>query len=69
MSALLNLLNSLLAILKRAMAKQEQRKHEATVDEIQSNPGAFMSGHFGSVPDKSINHNADKANAKRDGTD
>lgn len=69
MIALLELLNSLLAILKRAIARQEQKQHEETVDEIQSNPGAFMSDHFNSVPDKSINHNADKADTRRDGTD
>lgn len=69
MSALLELLNSLLALIKRAMAKQEQRHHEKTVDEIQDNPGAFMSDHFGSMPNASIDHNADKASPRRDGTD
>jgi hypothetical protein len=68
-SALLQLLNSLLAILKRAMARQEQKQHEATVDEIQANPGEFLAGHFNSVPDKSIDHNADKADTRRTGTD
>lgn len=69
MSALLQLLNSLLAIIKRAMAKQEQRQHEATVDEIQSNPGEFLADHFGSVPDKSIDHNADQTDTKRNSSD
>ncbi len=48
---------------------QRVKTLEATVDEIQSNPGAFMSDHFNSVPDATIDHNADKANPKRTGTD
>lgn len=69
MSGIIELINALLAIIKRAMAKQEQRQHEATVDEIQSNPGAFMSDHFNSVPDSTIDHAADKASPRRTGTD
>ena len=69
MTALLQLLNSLLAILQRLMAKQEQQHHEQTIDEIKDNPGEFLAGHFGRVPDKSIDHNADKADPRRDGAD
>ena len=69
MTALLQLLNSLLAILKRAMAKQEQQQHEATVDEIKDNPGEFLAGHFGRVPDKSIDHNANQADPRRPSAD
>ena len=69
MTALLQLLNSLLAILKRALAKQEQQQHEQTIDEIQSNPGEFLAGHFGRVPDSTINHNADKADPRRPSAD
>jgi hypothetical protein len=68
-TALLQLINTLLAILKRVMAKQEQQQHEKTVDEIQSNPGAFLADHFGRVPDKSIDHNADKTDPRRTSTD
>lgn len=69
MKAIAELLNAILAIIKKILARQEQKQHEATVDEIQSNPGEFLAGHFGSVPDKSIDHNADKADPRRDGTD
>jgi len=69
MKAIAELLNALLKLINRALARQEQKQHEATVDEIQDNPGAFMSGHFGSVPDKSIDHNADQAATKRNSAD
>ena len=69
MTALLQLLNSLLEILKRAMAKQEQQQHEETVDEIKDNPGEFLAGHFGRVPDSTIDHNADKTDPRRPGAD
>lgn len=69
MKAIAELLNAILAIINKILARQEQKQHEATVDEIQSNPGAFMSDHFGRVPDFTIDHATDKATARRDGTD
>lgn len=69
MSALLQLLNSLLALIKRAMAQQEQKRHDETIEKIENNAGEFLAGHFGRVPDSTIDHNADKANTGRTGTD
>ena len=52
MIALAEIINRLLAMLEKWVKAQEQERHESTVKEIQSNPGAFMSDHFGGVPDK-----------------
>lgn len=69
MKPLIELLNAILAIINKILARQEQKQHEATVDEIQSNPGEFIAGHFGRMPDKSIDHNADQADPRRTGAD
>ena len=69
MTALVELLGALLKLLQRALARQEQQRHEETVDEIQDNPGAFMSGHFGGVPDEPERDPADKADTGRHGAD
>ena len=65
MIAIAELLNRLMAMLEKWVKAQEQERHESTVKEIQSNPGAFMSDHFGGVPDKHAD-DADKASAGRD---
>ena len=69
MNAIIQLLNGLLAIIKRAMAKQEQKRHDETIEKIENNAGEFLAGHFGRVPGSTIDHNADKASPRRDGTD
>jgi len=69
MTALVELLGALLKLLQRALAKQEQQRHEEKVDEIQQNPAEFMSAHFNSVPDKSIDYAPDKADTRRAGAD
>jgi hypothetical protein len=69
MTALVELLGALLKLLQRALARQEQQRHEETVDEIQDNPGAFMSGHFGGVPKLPDDPDADKAVARSRGAD
>lgn len=69
MKPLIELLNAILAIINKILARQEQKQHEATVDEIQDNPGAFMSDHFGRVPDSTIDHAADQAAARSRGAD
>ena len=68
MKAIAELLNAIVAIINRILARQEQKQHEATVDEIQSNPGAFMSDHFGGVPD-APGDAPDKADTRRSGSD
>lgn len=65
MIALAEIINRLLAMLEKWVKAQEQERHESTVKEIQSNPGAFMSDHFGGVPDKHAD-DADQASAERD---
>lgn len=69
MTALVELLSALLKLLQRALARQEQQRHDETVDEIQKNPAEFMSAHFNSVPDRSIDYAPDKADTRRSGSD
>lgn len=65
MRALIELLNAIVAIINRALAKREQKQHEETVNELQRNPGEFVARHFGSVPDKPADSVTDETDTKR----
>jgi hypothetical protein len=62
MKAIAQLFTALLVIFEKWARAQEQKRHESTVETIQSNPGAFMSDHFCGVSDKHAD-DADKASA------
>lgn len=63
MKKLISLFYLIAQTIKRIASRIEQSRRQSERDELEANPGEFMSHHFGGVQHKPAD--ADKADAKR----